>query len=589
MKPIHLTGVAASPGIVIGQARHVRRTRTEVVYQDIIGPGQIVAELHRLEKAFDSVRRDLKSIRDRVEKELPAHVYLLDAHLMILDDPLFRKEAMSRIDRDMMNAEWGVVEAMRAITERFAAIDDPYIRSRVDDVEGVADRVLRVLAGQATEDLGQITEPGILIAHDLSPADTTQIRLDRVMGFVTEVGSRTSHTAIVAQSVQLPAVVGLERALEAVPSGAVIIVDGSSGKVIVEPDEETLLEYEDRKSRYEDLVADIRRKAHLPAQTTDGRRLNVMANIELPEETFAALDAGAEGVGLFRTEFLYLNRADLPGEDELFEALADVVGILSGRPVTIRTLDLGGDKFAHQLDLVPEMNPAMGLRAVRLCLRKPELLKAQLRAILRVAALGPVRVMFPMISGVSEFLACREYLDICRAELEEEGVEIGSRFPVGCMIEVPSAVVVADLLARHADFFSVGTNDLIQYSLAIDRVNEYVAHMYQPFHPAVIRMVKQAIDAARSAGIPISMCGEMASEPGALPLLLGLGLDEVSVNPVSAPRVKQIARLVSLEQCRELARESLTIETASGVCDYVLGELARISPEAFGNQEALFF
>ncbi len=584
-----LQGVAASPGIVIGQARHVQRTRTEVVFQDIIGPGQVVNQLHRLDLALEEVEADLTAIKARVEKELPSHVYLIDAHLKILADPLFQREARRLIEGDMINAEWAVVEAVRRIGERFEAIDDPYIRSRLEDVEAVADRVLRVLAGQEDEDLGAIKEPGIFIAHDLSPTDTTQIRLDRVMGFVTEAGSRTSHTAIVAQSVQLPAVVGLERAMESIPSGSVIIVDGTSGQVIVDPDEETLFEFEERKARYERFVVDIRRKAHLPAETSDGCRLKVLANIELPKEAVTALESGAEGIGLVRTEFLYLNRADLPGEEELYEALASVVDIMNGRPVTIRTLDLGGDKFAHQLDLVPEMNPAMGVRAVRLCLRRPDIFRTQLRAILRASAHGPVRVMFPMISGIREMVQCRAILEACQAELKREGQEFDPDLKVGCMIEVPSAVIIVDLLARHADFFSIGTNDLIQYSLAIDRVNEYVAHMYQPFHPAVLRMIKSTIQAADEAGIPVSMCGEMAGEPGAVPMLIGLGLKELSVNPVSVPRVKQITRLVAARESRELADTALTYETEAQVSSYVTDKLAQIAPEAFGKGVVMHF
>jgi len=584
-----LKGVAASPGIAIGKAHHVQRTRTEVVYQEIIGPGQVVRQLHRLEVAVTGAEEEIKVVKARVERELPAHLYLIEAHLMILRDEMFYHQAKHLIEEQMINAEWAVVSAVKAVADKFALIEDPYLKGRIQDVEAVAERVLRLLAGQNQDDLERIRERAILIARDLSPVDTTQIDLDRVMGFVNEVGGRTSHTAIIAQSLEIPAVVGLENALERIPSGSLIIVDGNAGEVLVSPDEATLREYHIRQERYQEYTFEVERTGHLPARTVDGHQIVVLANIEQPEEGASALAHGAEGIGLFRTEFPYLSQERLPTEEELYESYRQLVEIMDGRPATIRTLDLGGDKFAHTLDLATEMNPAMGLRAVRFCLRRPDIFKTQLRAILRASALGRVRVMFPMISGISEIVSCRRILSECQDEIRAQGRPFDPQIEVGCMIEIPSAVFICDLLARHVDFFSIGTNDLIQYSLAIDRVNEYVAHMYQPFHPALLRMVKSVIETAAREGIPLAMCGEMAAEPGAVPLLLGMGLSEFSVNPLSAPKVKQLARLVSLDDCRRLAAQALTFETTSEVRDFINRELNQRFPQTFAPDGRMLY
>jgi len=584
-----LKGVAASPGIAIGRSYQVQRTRAEVVYQEIIGPGQVFSQLHRLERAVAATEEELGAIKARVEKELPAQVYLIEAHLMMLKDQLFYGQARRLIEEEMISAEWAVYAASCDIAARFAAIDDLYLRSRIEDVEAVAERVLRRLAGQPAEDIAGIKEKGILVARNLSPADTTQIDTNWVMGLVTAMGTRTSHTAIVAQALEIPAVVGLERALESIPSGVLIVIDGTSGEVVVDPDEETLFDYQERQARFESYTVEIRRQAHLLARTADGHRVSVLANIEQADEAVSALDLGAEGIGLFRTEFLYLSRQELPTEEQLYLDYREVVERMSGRPVTIRTLDLGGDKFAHHFDLVPEMNPAMGLRAVRLCLRRPDIFKTQLRAILRASVHGRVRIMFPMISGIGEMLSCRQTLQECQDELKSQGLACDPEVAVGCMMEVPSAVFIADLLARHVDFFSIGTNDLIQYSLAIDRINEYVAHMYQPFHPGVLRMISATIEAARKRGIPVAMCGEMAGEPLSVPLLLGLGLEEVSVNPRAVPWVKRVLRSADRRRCRRLARRVMAFETEAQITEFINQELGRFFPDLFSSEGQMVY
>ncbi len=584
-----LVGVPASPGIVMGVAYHVRRTRAEVVYQKILGGDQLAREQDRLERAVAAAEDELVALKGRVARDLPAQVYLIEAHLQILKDPKFSGAAKRLVAKENLNAEWAVATAAQQVAERFAKVDDPYIKSRVEDVEDVGERVLKALTGGGGDALSGLAHRAVLVAHSLSPADTTQLNPDRVMGFITEVGSRTSHTAIVAKALELPAVVGLEKALARIPSGSQVIVDGNRGEVIVEPDPETLAEYRERRRRYAAYVAQAQEAAHLPALTLDGRQVNVLANIEQPDEAAGALRHGAEGIGLFRTEFLYLNQPDLPGEEQLYASYRSAVETMAGRPVTIRTLDLGGDKFAHHLNLAPELNPAMGLRAVRFCLSRPEIFRTQLKAILRASAHGDVRVMFPMISGVPELVACRKMLGECLEELKAQGRPCQDDVKVGCMIEVPSAAIIADHLARHADFFSIGTNDLIQYSLAIDRANEYVAHMYQPFHPSVLRMVERVITAGRERGIQVAMCGEMAGDPVAVPILVGLGLNTISVNPQAVGRIKQVARVCSFAASRRLARKVITLESEDKIERYLNRQLSRFLPETFGPDGRMLY
>jgi len=505
---------------------------------------------------------------------------------LILKDRMISRRTEDLIRAKLINAEWALSDAVDEAKAFFKKIKDDYIRSRIADVEYVTQQVLRHLSGQELSAIAQIREKAIVVAHDLSPADTTQMDLDWVMGFVTDMGGPTSHTAIMAQAKAIPAVVGLERVSSQVVSGDFLVVDGSAGLVIVNPDEETLHAYRDKQEAYELYAQEILAQAHLPASTSDGVTVRVEANIELAEEVGSALSYGAEGIGLYRTEFFYLSQKTLPSQEELFENFRAVAQRLDGGSVNIRTLDIGGDKFASSVNLDSEINPALGLRAIRFCLKEQELFKDQLRAILRASAFGRVRVIFPLISGVDELLQAKEILAQCRAELKQQGVAMAARLPVGIMIEVPSAVAVADLLARHCDFFSIGTNDLIQYSLAIDRVNEQVAHLYQPLHPAVLRMVHSVVQAGHVAGIPVAMCGEMAGDPGAVPLLLGLGLDQLSMTALAIPRVKQIVRQTDTQLWRRLAVEALTFPTAAEVKAFMTRELARHYPRIFGSQAA---
>jgi phosphotransferase system enzyme I (PtsI) len=571
--------IGVSPGIAIGRAYHVERSRVKVFYEYLIDKTQVPREVRRFQKAATQAERELEAVKKKFAADFKDRAYILDSHLMILRDPMIYARTIETIEAEKVNAEWALKRSLDASRELFSRIQDEYIRSRFSDVEQVVERVLRLLTGQKEDRIADIGERVIIVSHDLSPADTMQMQMDRVMGFVTEVGGRTSHTAIISRSMEIPAVLGLEGACAKIASGDLVVVDGTAGLLIVDPDEATLGLYMQRRRDYEAYQAEVIRCAHLPAETLDGYRVQTNANIEVMEEVTSVLDHGGEGVGLYRTEFLYLNAKELPTEEVLFRNFRDVAQIVGQRPVTVRTLDIGGDKFASSLDVPEELNPAMGLRAIRFCLKERDIFRVQLRAILRASSYGNLRVMFPMISSLDEIREAKALLEEVKFDLRQSAAAFNQHIPVGIMIEVPSTVAIADLLAREVDFFSIGTNDLIQYSLAIDRVNEQVAHLYEPLHPAVLRMVRQVVQAGHAQGIPVAMCGEMAGEPGYVPVLLGLDLDELSMNPLVIPKVKRLIRTATMRECRALVAEVLKLSTSTEIKDYLQREVARRFPE----------
>lgn len=581
-----LHGVGASPGISIGRAMAVPRHPVQVAYRPLQDQTEAEAEVTRFEVALMATQDDLAAARDDLNAALADYSYIIEAHLLILKDRMIKDRTVQIIRQQRLNAEWALSQAVSEAKVFFQKIKDDYIRSRFTDVEYVTDQVLRHLSGQEGSALSAIREKVIVVAHDLSPADTTQMDLDWVMGFVTDMGGPTSHTAIMAQAKALPAVLGLERVSLEVKSGDFLIVDGSAGVVVINPDDETLHYYRDKQEAYELYAQEILAQAHLPAETLDGHPVDVGANIELAEEVGMVLGYGAESIGLYRTEFFYISQKTTPSEDELFHNFKAVAQRLGGRPVNIRTLDIGGDKFASSVDLAPEINPALGLRAIRFCLKEKDLFLDQLRAVLRASAFGRVRVLFPLISGVEELVQAKELLEQAKAQLVRRGQSFDPKLETGIMIEVPSAVAVADLLARHCDYFSIGTNDLIQYSLAIDRVNEHVAHLYQPLHPAVLRMIQMVVRAGHQAGIKVAMCGEMAGDQRAVPLLLGLGLDYLSLNALGIPRVKQMVRLTNRATWQKLAKRALSFATAAEVSAFMDTELKRHFPQVFGAGQA---
>ncbi|HTG81814.1 MAG TPA: phosphoenolpyruvate--protein phosphotransferase [Geobacteraceae bacterium] len=576
-----LTAIGASPGIAIGPVRITDRSRVAVVESEI-DPAEIPAEVARFTDALDAAEAELRGIKRELETARgPEHLYVIDAHLMILRDSMLSRETVEAIETERINAEAALQRTLSKFKALFAEIGDEYLRERSGDVETVGERVLRCMVGAHQESVNDVEGRAIIVAHDLSPADVLQIDKSKVIGFVTDLGGKTSHSAILARALEIPAVVGLERVTAEVGDGDVLVIDGSAGVVVINPDQETFRGYLRRKQRYEYLELELLKLKDLPAETTDGHRMSLKGNVEFIEEIASLKGHGGEGIGLYRTEMLFFNREKLPGEEEQFATYAAVVREMAPHPVTIRTLDVGGDKFVPGLNLADELNPALGLRAIRLSLRQPETFKPQLRAILRASALGKVRIFFPMVSGVAEIRAVKALLEEAKRELRDEGVPFDEGIEIGIMIEIPSAVIVADLLAREVDFFSVGTNDLIQYSLAIDRTNEHLTHLYEPLHPAVLRSLKMVVDAAHAAGIDACMCGEMAGEPEYLPILLGLGFDELSMNAVSLLRVKRILRRCSRREAEALVARALAFPTAQDVESFLRSEIAARYAESF--------
>jgi phosphotransferase system enzyme I (PtsI) len=576
-----LQGIGASPGIAIGKVRITDRSRV-TVSEELVSKEQVPHEVTRFKDALTMAKNDLKALKQQIAVEKgEEHLYVIDTHLLILEDHSLIKETLGFIENEGINAEAALKKTLHKFKEVFATIEDEYLRERCGDVETVVERILRHMVGKNQESLNGGEGRTIIVAHDLSPADVLQIDKAKVIGFITDMGGKTSHSAILARALEIPAVVGLDRVTSDIANGDLLIIDGTTGIVVVNPDREKFNDYLRRKQHYEYLERELLKLKDLPVQTTDGHRIVLKGNVELPEEIPSLKVHGAEGIGLFRTEMLFFNRKEIPSEEEQFAVYSSVVKEMAPHPVTIRTLDVGGDKFVVNLNLDDELNPALGLRAIRLSLRQPETFKPQLRAILRASALGKVRIFFPMVSGVAEIRAVKVLLEEAKQELRREGITFDEWIKIGIMVEIPSAVIIADLLAREVDFFSVGTNDLIQYSLAIDRTNEHLSYLYEPLHPAVLRSLKMVVDAAHAAGIDACICGEMAGEAEYLPILLGLGFDELSMNAVSILRVKKILRRCSKSEAEKLVTRALTFPTAQEVETFLRSEIAARFSESF--------
>jgi phosphotransferase system enzyme I (PtsI) len=566
---IIIKGINASPGICIGKAYIVDKEGVDVVEKYYIPEKKkLQTELKRFKAAVKKARDELRSIIESSPEEFQ-HAHILETHMAMLKDKSLYGRTLETIENEKVNAEWALKTVVSNLKAIFQTMTDSYLKERASDIVHVSDRIMHNLVGAKTENIAAIDKRVILVAHDLSPAETSQINLERIMGFITDLGGKASHTGIIARALEIPAVVGLESATTEIKSEDLIIVDGNAGIVIIHPSEQTLVEYEEKKIEYQEYKAVITRESHIAAATTDGFRLEVMANIELPEEIVSVRNYGGDGIGLYRTEFHYMNRPEFPGEDELFEIYKDVVELMAPKPVTIRTLDINGDKALTNSYGNDELNPVLGLRAIRYCLKNPDIFQTQLRAILRAAAFGNVRIMFPMISAYFEIRLAKRMLEEAADSLEKDGLPFNRNIAVGIMVEVPSAVITADLMAGEVDFFSIGTNDLIQYALAIDRGNKQVAHLYQPLDPAILRMIKHVADVSKENGIKVFMCGEMAGTPHHIPVLLGMGIDELSMNPQSIPVVKRVIRSLKLDDTRRLVENVLKQNTAKNVFELV--------------------
>ena len=574
-------GIPVSPGIAIGPAL-VLDTELYRIPQQFIERGSYPDEITRLRTALQlaagEVRENQRVVTEKLGEQY-GNIFL--AHALMIEDPSLRVEIEALIRDQGFTAEYAVSRVMRRRAKMLESLEHAYLSARAADIFDLERRILKHLLGRRQEHLHKLKHPVVLLAHDLTPGETAELDRDHVLAFATEVGGRTSHTAIMAGALGIPAVVGLGKFLTHVSGGDQVVVDGNKGLLIVSPDVDTLRHYEEARRTFVHFEQELAELRDLPAVTKDGVRINLYGNIEFPEEAAACLERGAEGVGLYRTEFLYLGRQQDPTEEEHFEAYSRVVKELAGRPVVIRTLDLGADKFSSVTDPQDvERNPFLGVRSIRLCLRNLKLFKTQMRAILRASALGDVRIMFPMISTILELRQSKMILADVMDDLDDEGIAFNRKLPIGTMIEVPSAAIMADRLASEVDFFSLGTNDLIQYTLAADRTNANVASLYNAADPAVLRLIAQVIRAAEAAKIPVTVCGEMSGDPIYTMLLIGLGVRQLSATPHNIPEIKKLIRSIEVSEAKQVADQVMRMDTAGSITNFLREKARRLLPEA---------
>jgi len=576
-----LKGFGASPGIIIGKAYLVERSKVRLPEKRIEAE-QVEAEIGRFLKAIQESRDQIEAIKEKIlDAEVRQHSFILDVHLMILNDQMLLRDTMDTIRKRKVNAEWALDLTLERWDTAFKAIEDEYLRERQSDLHHVAARIFRNLLGKKHDDITKIKGKVIVVAHDLSPADTLQMNLKHVAAFITDIGGKVSHTAILARSLGIPAVVGLEIATSLINGGDLLSIDGETGEVVINPTEEVSQSFAERRRRIKSMEREILKFASLSAETRDGVRVRLQANIEMAEEIPSAKAHGAEGIGLYRTEIMYLNRKDLPSEEEQYQTYRRLAENIYPASATIRTLDIGGDKFLPGYSKGNETNPAMGLRAIRFSIKEVDIFKTQLRGIVRASAHGKLKILFPLISGIEEIRRAKAILEEVKKGLIKSKIPFDQRIEIGAMIEIPSASITADMLAREVDFFSIGTNDLIQYALAVDRINEHVSYLYEPLHPAILRIIRGVVQSAHQAGIGVAICGEMAADPAYVLVLLGLGLDEFSMNPVSIPRVKKILRMSRFEETQSLVEQLFRFFTASEIECYVRSWMAERFPEDF--------
>ena len=559
---LKLRGIPVSEGVSRGHVVVLNRHRIIPAKTNFQTLNQ-AAEEARFQAALDDTRQQILEVQKRLHDEIGAKQSLIfDAHLLVLEDPVVLEEVKRKIRKEKASSEYALYTASEKYAEALSAVEDSYLSERAADIRDVIQRVLENLTGQSKQvGLSDLTEPCIVVANDLTPSDTAMLDPEKVLGFITAAGSKTSHTAILARSLKIPAVLGLGKKIDELKSGQSILLDGFNGFVVISPSDQMLFEYGQLVKRQNSIETSLDEIRTEEAKTLDGHSIVLSANIERATDVQAVLKSGASGVGLFRTEFLFINRKDLPDEEEQFQAYKKVSESLTPEPVIIRTLDLGGDKLLSHVNVAAEMNPFLGWRAIRLCLQEKELFRTQLRAILRASAFGDLKIMYPMVSGIDELDEANKLLEECQKELKDKGQKFSEAIEIGVMIETPSAAMISDKLAKRVQFFSIGTNDLIQYSLAVDRLNEKISHLYEPTHPGILRLIKTTVDAGKTNGIWTGVCGEMASDLSMVPLLIGLGVGELSVTPSMVPRVKMLIRSINMSKAKELANLAIDIDS----------------------------
>lgn len=574
-----LTGIAVSPGIAIGSAFVLHSETSFSIPLQPVPDDQVWKEIARFEDALTRTRAEILGIRKKIANQIGSESSdIFNAHLMILEDRTLIEDVIAIIKDKKVTCEYAFSTVIQRYFTAFSQINDDYLKERIADIRDIGRRILHNLYGEEAA-FEKLDKKGIVIAHDLSPSDTAMMDKEKVLAFVTEIGGPTSHTAILGRSMEIPAIVGTDHVTSKVKTGDTVIVDGAHGILIVNPDPKTIEEYTQKSRRFSESIVELDKLRYLPAETQDKHSIVLAANIEFHDEIPSVLSHGAQGIGLYRTEYLYMNRTDLPGEEEQFQAYKQVAEKMAPHHVIIRTLDLGGDKFLSSLEVPHEMNPFLGWRAIRFCLTRIDVFKAQLRAILRASVHKNIKIMYPMISNVEELRQANQILEECRKELKKEGIGFDPDMELGAMIEIPSAAITSDILAREVNFFSIGTNDLIQYSLAVDRVNEKIAYLYEPTHPAILQLIKMVVENGHKHKRWVGSCGEMSGDPGIAVLLVGLGIDEISTSPFVLPKVKQAIRAIHFKDAKAIADKALTFDTGKEVRQFLNKELARISKD----------